>query len=463
MSSSFDIPEEEPDDALSELAAEREAHAGTRARLKLLERTLLHFVPRDLISFLGKSSLIDVELGDQIEKTMSVVFTDIRDFTQLSESMTPQQTFNMINSYLSVMNPVVSAHRGIIDKYMGDAIMALFPTAADDALTAALGMLSRLDEYNAGRERAAYAPIRIGIGVNTGLLMLGVIGGGNRMEGTVISHAVNLASRLQTLTKTYGTPLLISEHTLYSLAEPEKFLVRHLGRVKVAYKTHPESIYEVFNHDAAPVREKKAATLKKFEEALAYYHTRAISRAKPMLEEILRDNPDDMPARVYLQRCADYLLTGLCAGSEELTGEIIWDKKCELGIDEIDSQHKESLSLIGRLYEAVTTGSERPVISQLIQNLDTSINAHFELEEKLMRDYHYPFSADHIAQHNAFVNFFKRLCRDIEAAIDDPMYLGFRINLFLADWLLNHSNRDDRHLGRFLNERGLFKSVLPHS
>jgi hemerythrin-like metal-binding protein len=457
MISSFDIPEQEPEDALSELVAEREAHAGTRARLKLLERTLLHFVPRDLIAFLGKVSLIDVELGDQVEKTMSVVFTDIRDFTSLSESMTPQQTFDMINSYLSVMNPVISTHRGIIDKYMGDAIMALFPTAADDALNAALSMLSRLDEYNAGRERAAYAPIRIGVGVNTGRLMLGVIGGGNRMEGTVISHAVNLASRLQTLTKTYGTPLLISEHTLYSLAEPEKFLVRHLGRVKVAYKTHPESIYEVFNHDEPQVREQKTRTLKKFEEALAYYHTRAVTRAQPMLEEILRDNPGDIPARVYLQRCADYLLTGLYAGSEEFTGDVAWDDKYELGIDEIDNQHRESLTIISRLHEEVTTGRDRATIAALTHTLENNIAEHFDFEEKLMHDHHYPFAADHVAQHNSFRKFFASIKGEIEACVDDPLYLGFRINLFLADWLLNHSNRDDRHLGRFLNERGVFK------
>jgi adenylate cyclase len=461
MISSFDIPEEEPTDPLSELIAEREAHAGTRARLKLLERTLLHFVPRDLIAFLGKASLIDVELGDQVEKSMSVVFTDIRDFTSLSESMTPQQTFNMINSYLSVMNPVISTHHGIIDKYMGDAIMALFPVAADDALNAALSMLSRLDEYNAGRERAAYAPIRIGIGVNTGRLMLGVIGGGNRMEGTVISHAVNLASRLQTLTKTYGTPLLISEHTLYSLSEPGKFLVRHLGRVKVAYKTHPESIYEVFNHDAPQLRELKVSTLKKFEEALACYHTRAISRAKPMLEEIVRDSPQDIPARVYLQRCSDYLATGLYAGSEELTDEVVWDDKYLIGIDAIDIQHREIVSLIGKLYEAVTNGGDRTEISALIHTLNERVREHFEFEEKLMLEHRYPFATDHIAQHNAYKNYSSRLYSEIEADTDDPLYLGFRINLFLADWTLNHSNRDDRHLGRFLHERGLFKSDKP--
>lgn len=451
MSSSFDIPDEE--DVSPELAAEREAHAGTRARLKLLERTLLHFVPRDLMSFLGKGSLIDVELGDQVEKTMSVVFTDIRDFTSLSESMSPQQTFNMINSYLSVMNPVISTHHGMIDKYMGDAIMALFPTIADDAVSAALAMLSRLDEYNAGRERASYAPIRIGIGVNTGLLMLGVIGGGNRMEGTVIGHTVNLASRLQTLTKTYGTPLLISEHTLYSLSEPEKFQVRHLGRVKVAYKTRPESIYEVFNHDAPHIKEEKFRSLKKFEEALACYHTRDVARAQPMLEEIVHDNPYDIPAKVYLQRCADYLATGLYAGSEEFTGEVDWRREYELGHNEIDEQHQDLMAMIAQLYEAVTAKGDQAAISAQMLALKAQIQAHFDFEEQLMHVHHYPFTADHTSQHRSYSNFFDKLSGEIETHTGDPWYLGFRIKMFLADWLLNHSHREDRHLGRFLHDK----------
>ncbi len=449
MNSSYDLPE---NDAVSpELAAEREAHAGTRARLKLLERTLLHFVPRDLISFLGKASLIDVELGDQVEKNMSVVFTDIRDFTSLSESMSPQQTFNMINSYLSVMNPVISTHHGMIDKYMGDAIMAMFPTAADDALSAALAMLARLDEYNAGRERAAYAPIRIGIGVNTGLLMLGVIGGGNRMEGTVIGHTVNLASRLQTLTKTYGTPLLISEHTLYSLSEPEKFLVRHLGRVKVAYNTQPESIYEVFNHDEENIRDIKLRTLDKFEEALACYYTLDVARAHTMLAQIVHENPQDTPAKVYLQRCVDYLATGLYAGTDELTGESAWKLEFALGHQEIDTQHRDLMELISRLYESVSKGED--CTKELLIELNNRIGSHFEFEEQLMKEQGYPFAADHIAQHHSYRNFYEKLHREIEERRADPWYLGFRIKLFLADWLVNHSHRDDRHLSKFLHER----------
>ncbi|MDD5299292.1 MAG: adenylate/guanylate cyclase domain-containing protein [Gallionella sp.] len=454
MSSTFSSPKINPANAVEELAAEREAHAGTKARLKLLEHTVLQFVPRDLISFLGKGSLLDVELGDQVEKTMSIVFTDIRDFTTLSESMTPQQTFNMINSYLSVMNPVISTHQGIIDKYMGDAIMALFPTSADDALSAALAMLARLDEYNNGRSRAAYPPIRIGIGVNTGLLMLGVIGGGNRMEGTVISHAVNLASRLETLTKTYGVPLLISEHTLYSLSDAELFSVRYLGRSKVAENTPAESVYEVFDHDTPKIKELKIKSLKKFEEAVAYYHTRAATKALPMLEEIVRENPGDNPARVYLKRCLDYIKTGVYIGTEELPDEIIWRKEHEVGIEEIDRQLHELFTLIRNLHEAVSVENNRDAISSAMDILERRIQEHFEFEDELMTKHYYPFSSDHIAQHNSYKYYFYKLKDEIETNIENSLYLGFRINLSLANWLLNHLSRDDRHLGRFLNERG---------
>ncbi len=451
MSSNFDIPEGDSENIPPELAAEREAHDGTRARLK----SLMRFVPRHLIALLDKNSL-DVELGDQVEKSMSIVFSDIRDFTSLSESMSPQQTFNMINSYFSVMNPVITAHHGIIDKYMGDAIMALFPTTADDALNAALSMLAKLDDYNAGRERATYAAIRIGIGVNTGLLMLGVIGGENRMEGTVISHAVNLASRLQTLTKTYGTPLLISEHTLYSLSAPEKFSIRHLGRVKVAYKTHPEPIYEVFNHDAPDVREKKSRTLKKFEEALARYHTRDALRARPMLEEIVRDNPSDIPARVYLQRCEDFLKTGVYNGSEEFTGDISWRSEYQIGIAEFDAQHSELTGKIGALHDAFMKKDEHT--ATLLSELESDIRTHFEHEEQLMQEHGYPFAADHIAQHHSYLNSFLRLRDEISTPAGDPWYTGFRIKLSLAEWMLNHSNRDDRHLGKFLIDRGVLET-----
>jgi class 3 adenylate cyclase len=133
---------------------------------------------------------------------MSILFSDIRSFTTLSESMMPDENFAFINAYLERMGPVIRDHNGFIDKYIGDAIMALFKNA-DDALRAGLAMLDTLDQFNAGRRAAGQQPIAIGIGINTGSLMLGTIGERHRMDGTVISDAVNLAARVESLTKDY--------------------------------------------------------------------------------------------------------------------------------------------------------------------------------------------------------------------------------------------------------------------
>jgi hemerythrin len=256
----------------------------------------------------------------------------------------------------------------------------------------------------------------------------------------------------------YGTPLLISEHTLYSLAEPQNFLVRHLGRVKVTERTHPESIYEVFDHDPSPIKEKKINSLKRFEEALAYYHICEVGRARTLLYEIVQDNPGDTPAQVYLNRCDDYLKTGVFLGTDEFTHELKWREEYELDIEEFDNHHRELLIMIGKLHKSVTTGNNPELSLALISTLESDIQEHFRYENKLMAESHYPFISDHISQHKSYNNYILKLKGEIEANVDDPLYLGFRINLFLADWLLNHSHRDDRHMCRYLVERGVLKA-----
>ncbi len=107
---------------------------------------------------MGRESILDVQLGDQFEHKLSVMCTDIRNFTSLSENMTPQENFNFLNSYLAQMEPIISEHNGIIDKYIGDSILALFTEGADDAIGGAIQMLDNLEKYNSGRARAGYAP-----------------------------------------------------------------------------------------------------------------------------------------------------------------------------------------------------------------------------------------------------------------------------------------------------------------
>ena len=267
-----------------------------------LNKAYERFVPRQFLQFLEKSSIIDVELGDQVQLEMSVLFFDIRDFTALSEKMTPEDNFKFINSYLSRMEPAITENHGFIDKYIGDAIMALFSGEADNAVKAGITMLHRLAEYNQHRANSGFAPIQNGIGINTGSLMLGTVGGQNRMDGTVISDSVNLASRIESLTKEYGVSLLISQQTFSHLQNPTDYAIRQVDRVKVKGKSEVVTVYEVFDSYRAEVKEKKLATLQTYTEACSYYNLNAYAEAAQRFEDCLRQNPSDRVAQIYLKR-----------------------------------------------------------------------------------------------------------------------------------------------------------------
>ncbi|UWU46884.1 PAS domain S-box-containing protein [Limnospira platensis C1] len=220
-----------------------------------LNQSFFRFVPHQFLQYLGKDSIVDVQLGDNVQREMSVLFADIRDFTSLSEQMTPEDNFKFINAYLSHVEPAIAEYRGFVDKYIGDEIMALFSQSADDALRAGIRMLDLLAEYNKTRRRTdptkpTYRPpIEIGIGINTGKLMLGTVGGKSRMDGTVIGDAVNLASRLEGLTKNYGVSLLISHYTFVRLNHINEYGIRLIDHVQVKGKLEMVSVFEVFDAD----------------------------------------------------------------------------------------------------------------------------------------------------------------------------------------------------------------------
>ncbi|MGB3532624.1 MAG: AAA family ATPase [Microcoleaceae cyanobacterium] len=267
-----------------------------------LNQAYERFVPGQFLQFLNKNSIVDVQLGDQVQLEMSVLFSDIRNFTTLSELMTPTENFQFINSYLSQMEPVITAHQGFIDKYIGDAIMALFSGAADNAVQAAIAMLDQLQKYNQSLSNIGLNPIQIGIGINTGSLMLGTVGGERRMEGTVISDAVNLAARIESLTKEYGISLLISQQTFSRLQNPDDYAIRQVDQVRVKGKSELVTVYEVFDADPPTVKEKKLATLPLFTKAYSDYHCQAFLQAAQRFEECLKQNPGDRIARIYLKR-----------------------------------------------------------------------------------------------------------------------------------------------------------------
>lgn len=208
-------------------------------------QALRRFVPEELTRILGKRSIVDVTLGDHVEGTMGVVFSDLRAFTTLSEQLSPDATFRFLNHYLAEIGPVTRAHGGYIDKYVGDAILAIFPNGPDDALQAALAMQRQVDVFNKAREAAGEPPVTIGVGVHSGPLVLGIIGETERLEGTVIADSVNLACRLEGLCKDFGVRIVTTEECLAGARNAAAYATRFLGELPVRGKAAPVRAYEV--------------------------------------------------------------------------------------------------------------------------------------------------------------------------------------------------------------------------
>jgi PAS domain S-box-containing protein len=283
----------------------QELHLRQKAEAELIQlnEALSRFVPRQFLQLLEKDSIIDIQLGDEVEQEMSVLFSDIRNFTTLSETMTPEDNFKFINAYLYQMEPAIIEHQGFIDKYMGDGIMALFSGSADDALCAGISMLQRLDKYNENRVNSGYLPLKIGIGINTGSLMLGTVGGRYRMDTTVISDHVNLASRLENLTKDYGVSLFMTHYTLARLQNPTEYNLRFIEQVKVKGKSKAVAVFEVFDGDEPDIKQSKLATKTMFEQGVLLYYQRQMKQAAQHFELVLEMNPRDTVAQLYLRRC----------------------------------------------------------------------------------------------------------------------------------------------------------------
>ncbi|MBI3396774.1 MAG: adenylate/guanylate cyclase, partial [Spirochaetia bacterium] len=268
---------------------------------KSLADSFARFVPSQFLSFLDRQTISDVQLGDQVQREMTILFADIRSFSRLSEAMSPAENFDFLNSYLKRIGPVIRRNNGFIDKFIGDAIMALFPASPEDAVKAAVAMQEAVREYNHNRLKKNYDPVRIGIGIHTGTLILGTIGEHERLETTVISDAVNLASRIENLTKRCGAPILISESTLFRLSAPDAYSLRMLGRVRVKGKENPVSVFEVYQGQPDYVLELIASTRGQFEHGVSAYYAREYENALTCFEKVLEVNPSDTAAALYLR------------------------------------------------------------------------------------------------------------------------------------------------------------------
>ncbi len=242
---------------------------------------------------------------------VSILFSDVRGFTTMAESLGATETVSMLNEYFEIMVDVILKHDGILDKYIGDAIMSLFGAPftsdndADNAIATATEMIVQLRALNARRRRDQKEAIHIGIGVSSGDVVLGNIGSPKRLEYTVIGDNVNLSARLESATKFYRTNILISEFTVAAMTRDAA--LREIDFIRVKGKNKPVGIYEILGHHTGESFPNMAEVVGNYKDGMALYRARDWNAAIRQFESALRANADDGPSQIHLERCRQML------------------------------------------------------------------------------------------------------------------------------------------------------------
>jgi adenylate cyclase len=243
--------------------------------------------------------------GDK--KELTILFSDIRGFTSLSEKMKPEELVHLLNEYLSDMTKIIMEQRGLVDKFIGDAIMAFWGAPlkekkhADLACESALGMKAKLEELNKKWSKEGLPYLKIGIGIHTGKAVVGNIGSEERFDYTAIGDDVNLSSRLEGVTKQYDVYILISEFTLNELSK--EFIVRELDHVTVKGKNHPIKIYEVLGKEGK-ISKELLEIKEHFEEGLELYKKQKWDDAIKAFHKSL--NLGDKTSKIFIERCEEF-------------------------------------------------------------------------------------------------------------------------------------------------------------
>jgi class 3 adenylate cyclase len=267
------------------------------------------FVPYEFIASLGHKVITDIKLGDQVEKIVTVLFSDIRDYTTLSEQMTPEENFSFVSSFNKRLGPIIGRNRGFVNQYLGDAIMAIFPGNAADALNAAIEMRLALEELNQERKADSQPPIQIGLGMHTGPLIMGIIGDQHRMDAATIADTVNTASRIESLTKYYKADIIISDASLQQISEPGLFKLRHLGLVQLKGKQESIRIHECYSGNTKDEIKYKESTLQLFDQGMHHYINRSFDKARDFFQEVIGVSPSDRTALFFYNKAEQLVST----------------------------------------------------------------------------------------------------------------------------------------------------------
>lgn len=270
-----------------------------------LNNKIKSFVPFEMFKLLGKKSILDINFGTCSQKEVTVMFLDLRGFTNRCEASNTKDTFAFVNEYLAAITPAIQANKGFVSQFTGDGMLCLFPESADGALFAARDVMYSLSELNKVRVGRGQDLLRIGIGINTCELMVGAIGHDSRMDCTVIGSGVNIAARVEGLTRIYGCDVLLTESTFVKLKDKNIFNLRLVDKVRPKGLQAPIAIYNLMDADKSVNEQDKDEIKAVFGEGLSLYLNKNFSEAKLIFNRIEGLDP---VSELYKKRCDSYLI-----------------------------------------------------------------------------------------------------------------------------------------------------------
>ncbi len=256
------------------------------------------FVPKQFVKFLGKSSVLDLVVGTQVKKEVTTMFCDIRNSSQVSTSLSLEENFNYINSYLNTVAPIIRKYNGFIDKYLGDGIMAVF-TRSKQAYDCAHAIIKAVNEKNA--ENISLPNLDVGVSINTGDVVFGVVGDDTRKSITVISDSVNFTAKIGEINKVFGSLVTFSKSTLNDLSSNAKINYRYIGNISSGNKEFI-SVFESLDAYPRSKKEKLIKSKVKFEQGVRAYVNGKFSASAKIFEEVYKEEKDDRVCYVFYNK-----------------------------------------------------------------------------------------------------------------------------------------------------------------
>ncbi len=261
------------------------------------------FIPKQFLKFLGKSSITELELGNQVQKRATTFFCDIVSSTKMSSSLSLEENFNFINSYLNVVSPIIRKYEGFVDKYMGDGILAVF-SRPERAIECATAICRAIEVKN--KSQKALPDVDARISIHTGEVVFGIVGEEERKSPTIISDVVNLASKMEEINKLMGTKVIFSKDSLNEIPTKYNFAYRYIGSISID-NADSASLFESLEVYPRKKRDRLVHLKRTFEEGVRKYNDGEYEKARSDFKEVLEFVSDDKASYVYFNKACDKL------------------------------------------------------------------------------------------------------------------------------------------------------------